>query len=397
MTNTINPLKLIEINRRRMDYHQFGIKRQNRRSKIVQLFSPDQSSEVFMACHGLPITWRKKHTRRQDLTITIVVTTKKNSDGEPVARRSYCLEWAKKSLTSLPPPRGSSSGVHRSQAAVVRRRAQNAAKPPLKEKGIVDKQLTREFKSFILLDAIPDLRDSMNTYKNVCFDFFAKYHPSSKRCLPIQKRAHRYHEQDNLRKGVPLTSCLMKIVLDLITVSALFRARCRHVIEFPTNISLPFGTCTVVSAPPVVGPEPSPDDVLQPLTGPYRITTMSVYDGAYSTIAIATDDVGRGVSPMRGLTAIVCYAGRILRAIKGGGGPRVNCFREEATWGTTDGREVLYGRQLSRIYESVENFESENLTSGLELANIAICASFQTQKGTYSVSILAIYQKIVLI
>jgi hypothetical protein len=104
MTNTINPLKLIEINRRRMDYHQFGIKRQNRRSKIVQLFSPDQSSEVFMACHGLPITWRKKHTRRQDLTITIVVTTKKNSDGAPVARRSYCLEWAKKSLTFLPPP-----------------------------------------------------------------------------------------------------------------------------------------------------------------------------------------------------------------------------------------------------------------------------------------------------
>jgi hypothetical protein len=70
--------------------------------------------------------------------------------------------------------RGSSSGVHRSQAAVVRRRAQNAAKPPLKEKGIVDKQLTRGFKSFILLDAIPDLRDSMNTYKNVCFDFFCK-------------------------------------------------------------------------------------------------------------------------------------------------------------------------------------------------------------------------------
>jgi hypothetical protein len=105
-----------------------------------------------------------------------------------------------------------------------------------------------------------------------------------------------------------------------------------------------------------LGPEPSPDDVLQPLTGPYRITTMSVYDGAYSTIAIATDDVGRGVSPMRGLTAIVCYAGRILRAIKGGGGPRVNCFREEATWGTTDGREVLYGRQLSRIY--VEGFGS---------------------------------------
>jgi hypothetical protein len=97
--------------------------------------------------------------------------------------------------------RGSSSGVHCSQAAVVRRRAQNAAKPPLKEKWIVDKQLTRGFKSFILLDAIPDLRDSMNTYKNVCFDFFAKYHPSSKRCLPIQKRAHRYHEQDNLRKG----------------------------------------------------------------------------------------------------------------------------------------------------------------------------------------------------
>ncbi|EEZ97525.1 hypothetical protein TcasGA2_TC011370 [Tribolium castaneum] len=32
--------------------------------------------------------------------------------------------------------------------------------------------------------------------------------------------------------------------------------------------------------------------------GPYRITTMSVYDGAYSTIAIATDDVARGVSPM---------------------------------------------------------------------------------------------------
>jgi hypothetical protein len=60
--------------------------------------------------------------------------------------------------------RGSSSGVHRSQAAVVRRRAQNAAKPPLKEKGIVDKQLTREFKSFILLDAIPDLRDSMNMF-----------------------------------------------------------------------------------------------------------------------------------------------------------------------------------------------------------------------------------------
>jgi hypothetical protein len=60
--------------------------------------------------------------------------------------------------------RGSSSGVHRSQAAVVRRRAQNAAKPPLKEKWIVDKQLTRGFKSFILLDAIPDLRDSMNMF-----------------------------------------------------------------------------------------------------------------------------------------------------------------------------------------------------------------------------------------
>ena len=75
-------------------------------------------------------------------------------------------------------------------------------------------------------------------------------------------------------------------------------------ITSPIPFGLTYPTNPYLMMKSNLGPGPQPDDVLQPLTGPYRITTMSVYDGAYSTIAIATDDVARGVSPMRGLTAI---------------------------------------------------------------------------------------------